>query len=123
MVTAEKSEALEEVLWMAFFPQLHDPAVSNVLDGRVQHPEFESFFADHMRKLILARDGQRYVSKNNYNVTRLGYPARFSPTRVCAADTRAARTCRIAREAAPAFQSSAAGRRGGTPAPTSRRPF
>ncbi|HEX3989800.1 MAG TPA: sulfotransferase, partial [Acetobacteraceae bacterium] len=32
MVTAESPEAMEEVLWMAFFPRLHDPAVSNVLD-------------------------------------------------------------------------------------------
>jgi hypothetical protein len=79
MITTESPEAMEEVLWMAFFPQLHDPAVSNVLDQRIQRPEFESFFADHIRKLILARSGQRYVSKNNYNVTRLGYLARIFP--------------------------------------------
>ena len=79
MVTAESPEAMEEVLWMAFFSQLHEPAASNVLDDRAQHPEFESFFADHIRKLILARDGQRYVSKNNYNVTRLSYLARIFP--------------------------------------------
>jgi hypothetical protein len=76
MVTAESPEALEEILWMAFFPHLHDPACSNVLDETARHPEFESFLTDHIRKLILARGGQRYVSKNNYNLTRLSYLAR-----------------------------------------------
>ncbi len=79
MVTAESPEAMEEVLWMAFFPRLHDPTVSNVLDERARHPEFEAFFAEHIRKLILARGARRYVSKNNYNVTRLGYLARMFP--------------------------------------------
>ncbi len=79
MVTAESPEAMEEVLWIAFFPQLHDPTASSVLDEHVQRPDFESFFADHIRKLILARNGRRYVSKNNYNVTRLGYLARIFP--------------------------------------------
>ena len=79
MVTAESPEAMEEVLWMAFFPRLHDPEVSNVLDDRVRRPEFEFFFTEHIRKLILARGGERYVSKNNYNVTRLSYLARLFP--------------------------------------------
>ena len=79
MVTAESPEAMEEVLWMAFFPHLHDPTVSNVLDNRVHRPDFESFFAEHIRKLILARAAQRYISKNNYNVTRLSYLARMFP--------------------------------------------
>jgi hypothetical protein len=79
MVTAESPEAMEEVLWMAFFPHLHDPAKSNSLDDQVKQPEFESFFADHIRKLILARGGQRYISKNNYNLTRLSYLRRIFP--------------------------------------------
>ena len=79
MVTAESPEAMEEVLWMAFFPHLHDPARSNLLDERVRQPEFEAFLADHIRKLILARCGRRYVSKNNYNLSRLNYLARVFP--------------------------------------------
>ena len=79
MVTAESPEAMEEVLWMAFFPHLHDPARSNVLDERTRCPEFESFLADHIRKLILARGAPRYISKNNYNLTRLSYLARIFP--------------------------------------------
>jgi hypothetical protein len=79
MVTTESPEAMEEVLWMAFFPHLHDPAHSNLLDGRTGHPEFETFLTDHIRKLLAVRTGSRYISKNNYNVTRLGYLARMLP--------------------------------------------
>ncbi len=79
MVTPDSPEAMEEVLWMTFFPHLHDPRRGNVLDERFRAPEFEAFLADHIRKLILARGGQRYVSKNNYNLTRLGYLARMFP--------------------------------------------
>lgn len=79
MVTAESPEAMEEVLWMAFFPHLHDPAKSNYFDDRIHRPEFEFFFADHIRKLILAHGGRRYISKNNYNITRLSYLRRIFP--------------------------------------------
>lgn len=79
MVTAESPEAMEEVLWMAFFPRLHDPTSSHLLDEKVRHPAFESFLADHMRKLILVRGGRRYLSKNNYNLTRLSYLGRIFP--------------------------------------------
>ena len=79
MVTAESPEAMEEVLWMAFFTDIHDPAHSNVLDAATRHPEFEAFFADHIRKLTLARGTPRYISKNNYNVTRMPYLARIFP--------------------------------------------
>lgn len=79
MVTPDSPEAMEEVLWMAFFPHLHDPEHSNQLDARTHHSAFEMFLRDHIRKLLLARSGRRYVSKNNYNVTRLGYLARMFP--------------------------------------------
>jgi Sulfotransferase family len=72
-VTPDSPEALEEVLWMAFFPQLHDPAHSAVLDRHTRHPAFESFYRDHIRKLLRVRGGRRYLAKGNYNVTRLGY--------------------------------------------------
>ena len=75
MVTAESPEAMEEILWRAFFPAPHD----GILDRQVQHAPFDAFFADHIRKLLLARGASRYVSKNNYNVTRLGYLARLFP--------------------------------------------
>lgn len=79
LVTAQSPEAMEEMLWMAFFPELHDPGRSNVLEADVAKPEFAAFYAEHIRKILLIRGGNRYVSKNNYNLTRIGYLARLFP--------------------------------------------
>lgn len=73
MVTPNSPEAFEEVVWMAFFPGIHDPAVSDRLDGSVRYPAFEAFYRDHIRKLLWLRGGRRYLTKANYNVTRLEY--------------------------------------------------
>lgn len=62
---------------MAFFPRLHDPRVNAVLDAHTANAEFEAFYRDHLRKLLLVRGGQRYLSKCNYNVTRLEYLLRL----------------------------------------------
>src|SRR4029077_17446890 len=78
-VTPESPEAMEEVLWMAFFPQIHKPEACNVLDRNTSNPSFEQFYRDHLRKLLLVRGGKRYVSKANYNVTRLEYLHRLFP--------------------------------------------
>ncbi|MDA8163704.1 MAG: sulfotransferase [Desulfobacteraceae bacterium] len=79
LVTPESPEAFEEVLWMAFFPDLHDPRTPAVLDGDTDHPEFETFYRDHIRKLLLVRGGTRYLAKGNYNLTRLGYLRKLFP--------------------------------------------
>lgn len=78
-VTAESPEAFEEPLWSSFFPHAHDPTTSAVLDETSAHPEFEAFYQDHLRKLLLLRGGQRYLAKGNYNVTRLGYLLKLFP--------------------------------------------
>jgi hypothetical protein len=78
-VTPQSPEAMEESLWMAFFPTAHDPSVSNVLDAGQSHPAFEQFYRDHIGKLLLIRHGTRYVSKGNYNITRLEYLFRLFP--------------------------------------------
>ena len=72
-VTPESPEAFEEPIWMAFFPGLHDPAASNILDGKQRYPAFERFYDDHIRKLLMVRKASRYVSKGNYNISRLQY--------------------------------------------------
>jgi hypothetical protein len=78
-ITPESPEAMEEPLWMAFFPSSHDPAVSQSLDERDGNPEFERFYRDHIRKLLLVRRGTRYACKGNYNITRLDYLLRIFP--------------------------------------------
>lgn len=79
MITADSPEAREEVIWMAFFQALHDPARSNVLDADTASPAFEAFYRDHIRKLLAARGRRRYLSKGNYNVTRIAYLHKMFP--------------------------------------------
>ena len=78
-VTPESPEAMEEVLWMAFFADCHNPAVSNVLTEQDSAPAFEAFYRDHIRKLLVLRQGRRYLAKGNYNVSRLGFLRRLFP--------------------------------------------
>jgi hypothetical protein len=78
-VTPESPEAMEEMLWMAFFPRLHDPQANNVLDGAASHPQFESCYLAHLRKQLRVRGGRRDVSKGNYNITRLQYLQKLFP--------------------------------------------
>ena len=73
VITEDSPEAFEEALWMAFFPRLHDPETSAMLGRAHSNPTFETFYKDHIRKLLSVRDGKRYLSKGNYNLTRLAY--------------------------------------------------
>lgn len=79
VVTPESPEAFEEVIWMAFFPSLHDPEVNAELTEETDNPEFEDFYCDHIRKLLRLRGGRRYLAKGNYNVTRLRYLLKLFP--------------------------------------------
>jgi hypothetical protein len=78
-ITSQSPEAFEEVLWMAFFPEAHDPARSSVMGRQHTHREFERFYDEHLRKLLAVRKRQRYVAKGNYNLVRLGYLHRLYP--------------------------------------------
>lgn len=79
MVTNESPEAVEEVIWMHFFGRLHDPAIDQVFDQTTKAPDFERFYVDHIRKLLLVRRRERYLAKGNYNVTRLQYLLKLFP--------------------------------------------
>jgi hypothetical protein len=78
-IAPDSPDALEEMLWMAFFPACHDPAVNQVMHAGDRHPAFESFHNDHIRKLLLAEAKTRYAAKANYHVARLSYLARLYP--------------------------------------------
>ncbi|MEO1018944.1 MAG: sulfotransferase [Pseudomonadota bacterium] len=73
LITKESPDAFEEPIWQHFFPKAHDPKASHVLDRKLSNEEFEAFFQDHIRKILMLRGGSRYLSKGNYNVTRLDY--------------------------------------------------
>jgi hypothetical protein len=78
-ISAESPEAFEEPLWQFFFPQVHAAESLHTLTGERRSPEFDAFFRDHIRKILLLRGGYRYLSKGNYNVVRLEYLAALFP--------------------------------------------
>jgi hypothetical protein len=79
LITADSPDALEEMLWMAFFPHCHDPSVDNRLAAETSHPGFEAFYRAHLGKLLLAEKATRYAAKANYHVARLAYLVRLFP--------------------------------------------
>jgi hypothetical protein len=79
MITSASPDALEEMLWMAFFPRCHDPRVCHLMDAADSQPAFESFYQAHLRKLLLAEGATRYVAKANYHVARLPYLIHLFP--------------------------------------------
>jgi len=75
LININSPEALEEVIWKTFWRK-------NYRSDRImpwqneKHDEFEEFFRNHIRKIILLRRGKdapavRYVSKNNLNIARI----------------------------------------------------
>lgn len=79
VVTNLSAESVEETLWLRYFDGLHSEASSCVLGAGDAHPRFDRFYRDTIKKLLLARGRPRYLSKANYNVTRLGYLTRLFP--------------------------------------------
>jgi hypothetical protein len=79
MITTESPDSIEEMLWMAFFPRCHDPAISSLMCAGENHPAFEAFYNAHIRKLLLAEKRSRYAAKANYHVARLPYIVRLFP--------------------------------------------
>lgn len=70
-VTPESPEALDEIFWMHFYPDRHDPAVDQRLSDQQEHKGFSEFYRAHIRKLLWARGADRYLCKGNYNLLRL----------------------------------------------------
>ena len=73
LVSNDSPEAVEEVLWMHFFPSTHDVRSNNVLDGTARNGEFDLFYREHILKLLAVRHANRYLAKGNYNVSRIRY--------------------------------------------------
>lgn len=72
-ISNDSPEAVEEVLWMHFFPGWHRQMEDQVLDGEPRNAGFDAFYSDHVRKLLAVRAAPRYLAKGNYNLARLGY--------------------------------------------------
>jgi len=78
-ITRDSPEAFEEPLWAHFFDGIHDAETLHRLTAADRRPEFDEFFLQHLRKILMLRDGKRYVSKGNYNITRIEYLADLLP--------------------------------------------
>jgi Sulfotransferase family len=78
-ITRDSPEAFEEPIWTHFFPFVHESKARHVLTASDENAQFDTFYMEHLRKLLLLRAAQRYVSKGNYNVARLEYLARLLP--------------------------------------------
>ncbi len=78
-ITRDSPEAFEEPIWAHFFTTIHEPHALHQLTAADRKPPFDEFYLQHLRKVLLLRGGNRYVSKGNYNVTRIGYLASLLP--------------------------------------------
>lgn len=72
-ISPDSPEAFEEPLWQHFFPHVHEPRGIHLLGPQDRLRRFDDFFVGHIRKVLYIRGGTRYVSKGNYNFTRIGY--------------------------------------------------
>jgi hypothetical protein len=72
-VSNDSPEAVEEVLWMHFFPGWHQRSSSQVLGPDQRNRHFDAYYRDHIRKLLAVRGAERYLAKGNYNIARLAY--------------------------------------------------
>ncbi len=79
MVTPDSPEALEEMIWMGFFRGIHNSAQSLILGRSTSNPDFEKYYRDHMRKILMVRGRERYLAKGNYNFTRIEYLLKIFP--------------------------------------------
>jgi hypothetical protein len=76
-ITRESPDAFEEPIWQHFFPFLHDPTVLHELTRETSNRIFEKFYLEHIKKIMIIRKGSRYLSKGNYNLTRIDYIGRI----------------------------------------------
>jgi len=74
-ITPDSPEAFEEPIWMRFFPKAHRMGEDHVLRSEDRQEAFDRFFREHLQKILWIRKGERYLSKGNYNVTRIEYLA------------------------------------------------
>jgi Sulfotransferase family len=78
-VTSRSPESMEEPIWQGWFPILHRGDREELLGEQVVNEGFEKFYRQHLKKILFLRGGQRYLAKNNYLLSRLGYVLRLFP--------------------------------------------
>ena len=84
MVSTDSPEAFEESIWALFWRDQYQTNHVEHWNPRLRHKEFEAFYRQHMRKILLLRQSEnaqprRYLSKNNMNICRIEYMAKVMP--------------------------------------------
>lgn len=79
LVNSKSPEAMEEPIWMSFFENLHQNNQVELLSGKTENKDFENFYNNHLKKIILSQHKKRYLSKGNYNVSRIDYIQKIYP--------------------------------------------
>ncbi|NHZ85322.1 MAG: sulfotransferase [Planctomycetia bacterium] len=72
-ITPDSPEAMEEILWMSFFKEIHDTSKNNLLDKNTVNNKFVKFYKNNIQKILFSRKGKRYVAKGNYNISRIAF--------------------------------------------------
>ncbi|MBL4659311.1 MAG: sulfotransferase [Alcanivoracaceae bacterium] len=70
MINNDSADAFEEVIWMYFHPQLHQPKIANELPIE-NDPSFVEYYIKHIKKHLLIKNKSRYIAKANYNISRI----------------------------------------------------
>ena len=78
-INRDSPEAVEEMIWLRFFKDLHDETKSFLKDEQTSNPKFEKFYTESIKKLMISQKCSRYVAKNNYNITRMKYLQKLFP--------------------------------------------
>ncbi|MFQ5740746.1 MAG: sulfotransferase [Acidobacteriota bacterium] len=78
-VTPFSPESVEELLWLRYFNNLHSTDRSCLLTAEDADPRFDAYYTDHLKKLLLLKARERYLTKANYDTTRLLYLHRLFP--------------------------------------------
>jgi len=72
-ITPDSPEAMEEILWMSFFKDIHDTTKNNSLNKNTINNDFVDFYINNIKKILFSRNGNRYIAKGNYNISRVEY--------------------------------------------------
>lgn len=72
-ITPDSPEAMEEIIWMSFFKDIHETSKTNSLDKNTRNNDFVDFYKNNIRKILFSRIGKRYIAKGNYNISRIEY--------------------------------------------------
>ena len=86
-ISEDSPEAFEEVLWKKYFAQQYTDSAIELWPADFRDGVGEEYFTilhEHMKKIISLRrpdniSGGRYVSKNNANISRIGFLKKLFP--------------------------------------------